>query len=87
MTESSGGENGDKARYNYCLILPRGRPMYPMNEFELPSKTTSTKPQLSSYDSGHEHSIEHWVEVRLMVDAAEEETDAIAKPRAFAARA
>jgi hypothetical protein len=51
------------------------------------SKTTIARPQVTSYDSGHEHSIEHWIEVRLMVEEFEEETVSIAKPRALAARA
>jgi hypothetical protein len=50
------------------------------------SKTTTAKPQVTSYD-GHEHSIEHWIELRMMVEEFEEETLLIATPRALAARA
>jgi hypothetical protein len=51
------------------------------------SKTTTVRPQVTSYDSGHEHSIEHWIEVRVMVEEFEEETVVIAKPQALAAKA
>lgn len=33
----------------------------------------SEKPKITSYDSGYEHSIEHWIEVRQMVEASAEE--------------
>ena len=50
------------------------------NENELQSNGRNSKPPVTSYDSGHEHSVEHWMEVQRMV----EEED---KPRAFAAKA
>ena len=56
------------------------------NNIEPQSKTTTVRPQVTSYD-GHEHSIEHWVAVRLMVEEFEEETLLITTPRALAARA
>ena len=46
------------------------------------------RPQVTSYDSGHEHSIEHWIEVRLMVEESAEETAVPdTEPASFAAQA
>ena len=56
------------------------------NETEV-QKTTAARPLVTSYDSGHEHSIEHWIEVRIMVEEFEEETTVMAKQRAFGAGA
>jgi len=41
----------------------------------------SARPQLTSYDSGYEFSLEHWLEVRQLVaaDAPPEPTKALAK--------
>lgn len=48
---------------------------------------TSPIRQVMTYDSGYEHSVEHWLEMRQMV-AAEVEKDQTATPaRAFAAAA
>ncbi len=33
------------------------------------------RPQVSSYDSGHEHSIEHLIELRMMLEASDEDDD------------
>jgi hypothetical protein len=33
------------------------------------------RPSVSSYDSGHEHSLEHLIELRQLVAEADEETD------------
>jgi hypothetical protein len=33
------------------------------------------RPQVNSYDSGHEHSIEHLIELRMMLEASDEEKD------------
>jgi len=32
------------------------------------------RPRVTSYDSGYEHSLEHWLEVKQMVEAAAAET-------------
>jgi hypothetical protein len=57
-----------------------------MNDAKPQGEATTARPQITSYDSGYEHSIEHWIEVCRMVDA-EAETTLVVKPRAFAARA
>jgi hypothetical protein len=43
------------------------------NEIKLLHETKTGKPQVTSYDSGHEHSIEHWFEVRLLMQFEDEE--------------
>ena len=60
--------------------------MFDENDTKSQGKTAVGKPQVTSYDSGYEHSFEHWIEVRRMVDA-EEENILVAKPRALTARA
>ena len=57
------------------------------NNRELQRKAADAKPEVTTYDSGHEHSIEHWVEVRLMVEESEQEESGMSKPRALAAGA
>jgi hypothetical protein len=57
-----------------------------MNDARPQGNATTARPQITSYDSGYEHSIEHWIEVCQMVDA-EAETILVAKPRSLAARA
>jgi hypothetical protein len=64
----------------------KGCPMSHTNNTESQSKTTTVRPLVTSYD-GHEHSIEHWIELRMMVEEFEEETVLVATPRALAARA
>jgi hypothetical protein len=34
---------------------------------------TASRPVLTSYDSGVEHSVEHWAEVRKLVEAEDED--------------
>ena len=34
------------------------------------------RPRVTSYDSGYEHSLEHWFEVQQLVEAADEERSA-----------
>ena len=50
-------------------------------DIKYPRKTTSAKPRVTSYDSGYEHSIEHWIEVRRMVEDSEEEVTVIEETR------
>jgi hypothetical protein len=38
---------------------------------------TTHAPGVSSYDSSHEHSMEHWTEVQRLVDEADEEVEVI----------
>ena len=38
------------------------------------SKATNPRPMLTSYDSGYEHSIEHWIEVRQLVEELDGKT-------------
>jgi len=43
---------------------------------ELAAKTptaSADRPQVTSYDSGYEFSLEHWLEVRQLVEAAASE--------------
>ncbi len=42
-------------------------------EIKCPSYSTTAKPKITSYDSGYEHSVEHWIEVRQMVEEESEE--------------
>lgn len=51
--------------HNYEIILPG---------------SSSERPEVTSYDSGSEYSLQHWVEVRRLVDESEEETTKIAEP-------
>jgi hypothetical protein len=44
------------------------------------------RPLVTSYDSGHEHSVEHWFEVRLLV-LSEDEVTAPVEPLKMAASA
>lgn len=56
-------------------------------EIQSQSKPVSARPRVTSYDSGHEYSIEHWNELRLMVEESAEETAAPDTARGFAAKA
>ncbi len=40
-------------------------------------KKAAPRPAVTSYDSGYEHSLEHLVEVRRLVDEAEQESPVI----------
>jgi hypothetical protein len=45
------------------------------NGINLPSQSRAAKrPNVTSYDSGHEHSYEHLMDVRRMVEEADRET-------------
>lgn len=46
------------------------------------SNLTIARPSVTSYDSGYEHSLDRYVEVRLLVQNADQE--AIDSPRLFA---
>jgi hypothetical protein len=35
---------------------------------------SARRPEVTSYDSGYEHSMEHWIELRMMVEDIEEKT-------------
>jgi hypothetical protein len=48
-------------------------------EITLPGHSTE-RPEVTSYDSGNEYSVEHLVDVRLLVKESEEETPGIAEP-------
>ncbi len=53
----------------------------------LKEQVSQRQPRIISYDSGYEHSIEHLVELRMMVETAEseEEKDLSDRSRAMAA--
>jgi hypothetical protein len=51
-----------------------------MNEIKAQGKITNARPQVVSYDACHEHSIEHWIELRILVEESAHETIAIAEP-------
>ncbi len=36
-------------------------------------RETTAKPEVTTYDCCYEHSYEHWIELRRVVDAADEE--------------
>jgi hypothetical protein len=42
-------------------------------EIKSPQKSTTAKPRITSYDSGYEHSIEHLIELRLLVEESDEQ--------------
>jgi hypothetical protein len=42
-------------------------------EIKYKNGNENTRPQVSSYDSGYEHSYEHWIEVRQLVEDFEEQ--------------
>jgi hypothetical protein len=50
-------------------------------EIKRPQETTTAKPRVTSYDSGYEHSIEHWIEVRQMVEESAEEITVVEESR------
>ena len=37
---------------------------------------SSDRPRVTSYDSAYEHSLEHWLEVKQLVEAADEDAGA-----------
>ena len=47
----------------------------------------NTLPQVKTYDCTYEHSIEHCLDTRRLVEEAEEETEVSRKPMAIAATA
>ncbi len=51
------------------------------NELKNQSKSATARPKVTSYDSGYEHSYEHWMEVRLMVSESEEEVTVVEETR------
>jgi len=51
------------------------------------AQQVNTRPQVKTYDCTYEHSIEHCLETRQLVEEAEDETDASLKPVAIAATA
>jgi hypothetical protein len=53
------------------------------NDYEInsPGRADSPeRPKITSYDACNEHSVEHWVDVRRLVEESEKETAVIAKP-------
>jgi hypothetical protein len=54
------------------IISPRRKFMAHANTVKLPD--AAGRPHITSYDTGFEHSLEHWTEVRHLVEEAEEET-------------
>ena len=43
------------------------------------------RPVVTSYDSFQEHSFEHWIEVRRMVEQAQNEENVVTELKVFAA--
>jgi hypothetical protein len=39
------------------------------------SNQIAAKPRLTSYDSGYEHSLDHYVDVKLLLQDADEQAD------------
>ncbi len=50
-------------------------------EIKYKNGNTNTRPQVTSYDSGYEHSYEHWIEVRRLVEESEEQITVIDETR------
>jgi hypothetical protein len=69
-------------------IIFMGCEMTYYNEIQQQKKNASTeRPQVTSYDSGYEHSIEHLAEVKFLMEEAEEESGPAGQKRAMAAKA
>lgn len=51
------------------------------NEIKNQSKSATARPKVTSYDSGYEHSIEHWMELRLLVAESEAEITVVEETR------
>jgi hypothetical protein len=50
-------------------------------EINSPGNSISAeRPKVTSYDACNEHSVEHWVDLRVLVEESEKETPVIAKP-------
>jgi hypothetical protein len=78
---------GTKSHYNF-VTGSRGVQMTYNNEIQLQRKNASAnRPQVTSYDSGYEHSIEHLMEVRLLMQESEEEPIPVHNLRTMVARA
>jgi len=45
---------------------------------------SQSRPRIISYDSGYEHSIEHLIELRMMVEYLEEEEEVFGRDRDMA---
>jgi hypothetical protein len=45
------------------------------------------RPRVTSYDSGYEHSLEHWLAVQQLVEAAEAEPESARPARSALAKA
>lgn len=43
----------------------------------VPAKSVPDRPSVTSFDSGYEHSLEHLLEVRALVEEADQETSVI----------
>jgi hypothetical protein len=43
----------------------------------VPAKLVTARPLVTSYDSGYEHSLEHLIEVRMLLEQADEEIPVI----------
>jgi len=57
-----------------AMRMERGISMVSELETKPPIESPSTgRPLVTSYDSGYEHSLEHWLAVRQLVEAAEAE--------------
>lgn len=48
------------------------------NAVKLPD--TASRPHVTSYDTGFEHSLEHWLEVQHLVGEASDESAGASKP-------
>jgi hypothetical protein len=58
--------------------MKMGRGISMVSELPTNPQTASSRAPVTSYDSGYEHSPEHWFEVKQLVEAA----DAEAAPKA-----
>ena len=58
----------DNSGLKSCHSMFRGCLMSHTNNTESQSKTTTLKGPLWHPTTGHEHSIEHWIAVRMMVE-------------------
>ena len=49
--------------------------------YEIKAPIKSSKPQVISYDSGYEHSIEHLIELRQLVEESDEQITVVEETR------
>jgi hypothetical protein len=55
--------------------------------FKSQQREFNSRPMITSYDSGFEHSLEHWLDLRCMVDRQQDEDNLADEHKQLAATA